>query len=39
MAKSRVVDGEKLARNTKQLKDLLIGTAVAISDRYPTKCD
>jgi hypothetical protein len=40
MAKSREVDGEKLARNTKNLKDLPIGTTVAIqnqSGRYPTR--
>ena len=39
-AKSREVDGEKLARNTKNLKDLPIGTTVAIqnqSGRYPTR--
>ena len=38
--KSREVDGEKLARNTKNLKDLPIGTTVAIqnqSGRYPTR--
>ena len=42
MAKSREVDGEKLARNTKKLKDLPIGTLVAIqnqSGHYPTKWD
>ena len=42
MAKSREVDGEKLTRNTKQHKDLPIGTLVAIQNqtgRYPTKWD
>ena len=42
MAKSRELDGEKLARNTKKLKDRLIGTLAAIqnqSGRYPTKWD
>ena len=42
MAKSREVDGEKMARNTKKLKDLPIGTLVTIqnqSGRYPTKWD
>ena len=39
MAKSREVDGEKLARNTRSLQSLPIGTPVAIqnqSGRYPT---
>ena len=42
MAKSREVDGEKLARNTKRLQSLPIGTQVAIqnqSGRYHTKWD
>ena len=42
MAKSRELDGEKLARNTKKLKDRLIGTLAAIqnqSGHYPTKWD
>ena len=33
MAKSREVDGEKLARNTKKLKGLPIGTPVAIQNQ------
>ena len=39
MAKSREVDGEKLARNTKQLRALKIGMPVVLknqSGRYPT---
>jgi hypothetical protein len=42
MTKSREVDGEKLARNTRHLQNLPIGTPVAIhkqSGRYPTKWD
>ena len=42
MAKSREVDCEKLARNTRSLQSLPIGTPVAIqiqSGRYPTKLD
>ena len=42
MAKSREVDGEILARNTKQLRNLPIGTPVVLqnqSGRYPTKWD
>ena len=40
MAKSREVDGEKLARNIMQLRALPIGTPVVLqnqSGRYPTK--
>ena len=40
MAKSRKVDGEKLARNIMQLRALPIGTPVVLqnqSGRYPTK--
>ena len=40
MAKFREVDGKKLARNTKHLKDLPIGSLVAIQNQsgcYPTK--
>ena len=40
MAKFREVDGKKLARNTKHLKDLPIGALVAIQNQsgwYPTK--
>ena len=40
MAKSREVDGEKLARNKKRLQSLSIGTPGAIqnqSGRYPTE--
>ena len=40
MAKFRDVDGKKLARNTKHLKDLPIGSLVAIQNQsgcYPTK--
>ena len=42
MAKSREVDSEKVARNTKRLKSLPIKTQVATqnqSGRYPTKWD
>jgi hypothetical protein len=42
MAKSRQVDDEKLARNTKQLRVLSIGTPMVLrnqSGRYPTKWD
>ena len=42
MAKSREVGGEKLARNTRSLQSLPIGTPAAIqnqSGRYPTKWD
>jgi hypothetical protein len=42
MAKSRKFDGMKLARNTRRLQSLPIGTPVAIqnqSGRYPTKWD
>ena len=42
LAKSREVHGEKLARNTKHLKDLPIGSLVAIQNQsgcYPTKWD
>ena len=42
MAKSREIDGEKLARNTRRLQCLPIGTPVAIqnqSGRNPTKWD
>ena len=41
-AKSREVDGEKLSRNTKRLKELPVGTEVAIQNQkgmHPTKCD
>ena len=40
MAKSREVDGEKLARNTKQVRALPIGTPDVLqnqSGRYPNK--
>ena len=42
MAKSREIDGEELARNTRRLQSLPIGTPVAIqnqSGRNPTKWD
>ena len=42
MANSREVVGEILARNTKQLRNLPIGTPVVLqnqSGRYPTKWD
>ena len=42
MAKSREVDGEKLARNTRRLETLLTRHPVAIqnqSGRYPNKWD
>ena len=42
MAKSRLVDVNKLARNTQRLQSLPIGTPVAIQNqpgRYPTKWD
>ena len=42
MAKSREVDGEKLARKTRRTQTLLIGTPVAIqkqSGQYPNKWD
>ena len=42
MAKFREVDGNKLSRNTKNLKDLPIGSLVAIQNQsgwYPTKWD
>ena len=42
LAKSREQDGERLARNTRQLEDLPIGTPVVIQNqtgRYPTKWD
>ena len=40
LAKSREVDGENLARNTKKLPDIPVGTAVAVQNqtgRKPTK--
>ena len=40
MAKSQEVDGEKLARNTMNLRALQIGTPVVLQNgRYPTKWD
>ena len=42
LAKSREEDGEKLARNTKQLAELPVGTHVVIQNqtgRHPTKWD
>ena len=42
MARSRVVDSEKLSHNTKRQQELLVGTAVAIQNqagKLPTKWD
>ena len=42
VAKSREVDGERLARNTRQLGALLIGTPEVLQNQsgsYPTKWD
>ena len=42
LAKSREQDGKKLARHTKQLEELPVGTPVVIQNQtgqYPTKWD
>ena len=39
LANFREKDGEKLARHTKQLEELPVGTPVVIQNQYPTKWD